>query len=58
MMNKLLLAAAALLASGAALAVEPVFGDVDMTPMAEDLCSRYGDCGIAPPPPPPPKPRQ
>lgn len=59
MMNKLLLAVAALLASGAALAFDPL-DDADMSPMAEDQCSRYGDCGVTnlPPPPPPPKPRQ
>ena len=60
MMNKLLLAVAALLASAAALAIEPTLDGSDMTPMAEDQCSRYGDCGPTnlPPPPPPTKPRQ
>ncbi|HEU4776561.1 MAG TPA: hypothetical protein VFS95_07010 [Telluria sp.] len=60
MMNKLLLAVAAMVASAAALAVEPTLDDSSMTPMAEDQCQHYGDCGVTnlPPPPPPKKPRQ
>jgi len=58
MMNKLFLAAAALLVSTAALAIDKL-DDSTMTPMAEDQCSRYGDCGVTNlPPPPPSKPRQ
>ena len=64
-MKKLLFVAlATLMTSSAALAVEPTIDDEDyFTPMAEDQCSRYGDCDYpplppkTPPQPPRPKPR-